>query len=135
MPRIELFQELIAVLVGYPSEGRVKESIMEHLYELLKKTLDQDVRAMKLLAGRFMREDMKGEEFVEGMRCANEEMMKMARTSSRVEVLEAYAGFVEEWCGREIDASLVRLRRVLDEARRVTWAIFRRNTSRCVLGR
>ena len=89
---------------------------MEHLYELLRNTLDEDVGAMKLLVGRFVGTEVKGAEFVEGVRCANEELMKMARKSSRLEVLEAYAGFVEEWCERGNDTSLVRSSRVRDEA-------------------
>jgi len=126
---MELFEELVAVLVGYPSEA--KGSILEHVYELLRTRLDEDVGAMKLLGGRFVSE---GEGFVEGIRRANEELMRMARKSSRVEVLESYAGFVEEWCERGIDASLVRSERMEDEARRVTWVFFSRNTLRSRFG-
>lgn len=81
---------------------------MEHLHGLLRDTLHQDAGAIKLLAGRFLTPDLKGEAFIEGLRHANEELVQRARESTREEILHAYSEFVEEWCASSIDVNLVR---------------------------
>ncbi|RDB24910.1 U3 small nucleolar RNA-associated protein 6 [Hypsizygus marmoreus] len=106
LPKMELFEALHGALVEYPSEPTLRQAVLEHLYDLLRHTLRDDAGAIRLLAGRFLKGDLKGEALVEGLRCANEEMLQRAQDGSREEVLQAYASFVEEWCGASIDANL-----------------------------
>ena len=49
---------------------------------------------------------LQSEAFVDALRAANEELAEKAKGNAGV--ARAYAAFVEDWCGREIDDNLVR---------------------------
>jgi U3 small nucleolar RNA-associated protein 6 len=107
VPKIELFESLKALITEYPSQTSVREANLAHLFDVLRLTLVNDGRGIKLLAGRLLGPEVKGEELVEKLRCTNEEMMQIALESEKEEVLQVYAEFVEEWWGRVEDENLV----------------------------
>lgn len=107
LPKIELFKALNTLLVEYPTQPSVRVTLLEHLHDLLRRTLPDDAGAIKLSASRFLAPELKGEAFVEALRSANEEMLQSVGEGRRESALEAYAGFVEEWCGAAIDVNLV----------------------------
>ncbi|KAF5386261.1 hypothetical protein D9615_002379 [Tricholomella constricta] len=106
LPNIELFEALKALLTDYPSPPALRQAMLEHLYELLRQTLPDHAGAIKLLAGRFLSPDVKGEAFVDGLRQASEELVRRAEDSAREDVFQVYAAFVEEWCGAPIDDNM-----------------------------
>ena len=58
-----------------------------------------------MYATRKLREDVQGEELVNSLKAANEELLEFAKTG--VNVCPAYAEFVNDWCQRDIDDNLV----------------------------
>ncbi|KAF9467295.1 U3 small nucleolar RNA-associated protein 6-domain-containing protein [Collybia nuda] len=106
LPKIELFEALNTLLLEYPTQPSVRAVVMDHLYELLRCTLPDNAGAIKLLANRFLVPELKGEAFVDGLRSANEEMMQSVGEGRREPALQAYAAFIEEWCGAAIDVNL-----------------------------
>ncbi|KAG5646802.1 hypothetical protein DXG03_002179 [Asterophora parasitica] len=107
LPIIELFESLKALLAEYPSPPRLRESLLQHLYDLLRQALPDNAGAIKLLAGRFLSPDLQGEAFVDGLRKANEEIVGRAQDGGQEDIFEVYAAFVEEWCGAPIDDNMV----------------------------
>ncbi|KAG5650269.1 hypothetical protein H0H81_012781 [Sphagnurus paluster] len=107
LPKIELFETLKTLLTEYPSPPSLREALLEHLYILVRETLPDHAGAIKLLADRFLTPDLKGEDLVDGLRQANEELVRRAEEGAQEEILQVYAAFVEEWCGAPIDANMV----------------------------
>jgi len=107
VPKIELFETLKALITEYPSRASLRRANLAHLFDVLRSTLPDDARAIKLLAGRFLGPEVKGEELVEGLKRANEEMLLRAQDSGKEDVLRVYAEFVEEWWETTIDDNLV----------------------------
>lgn len=100
-----LFQELHSLLSIYPTP--LRESVLEHLHEVLLETLPGDAGALKLHASRLLPGSAEAsEDFVEKLRAANEELLGQAKRQGGA-VSCAYAEFVEEWCQRDLDADLV----------------------------
>lgn len=91
----------------HPSPPALRQAMIAHLDELLRATLPDHPRTLRILASRLLTQEMKGDELVEGIRRANEMLLKSASDSNKEEVLEVYSDFVEEWCKLAIDASLV----------------------------
>ncbi|GLB37280.1 putative U3 small nucleolar RNA-associated protein 6 [Lyophyllum shimeji] len=106
LPKIELFEALNALLMEYPSPLPLRQAMQAHLYDLLRVTLQDHAGAIKLLAGRFLTPDLKGEAFVDGLRRANEEMVRRAEECAKEDVFQVYSAFVEEWCGAPIDDNM-----------------------------
>ena len=86
----------------------MREGLQGLLYELVESRLPENAGAMRLLASRYLKAGLKGEGLVEGIRLANEAMIKNMGASRREEVVEEYRRFVEEWKNKEIDENLVR---------------------------
>ena len=117
LPTIELFQNLQTLIAGYPAPESHRSSLLDHLYTRLTEALPRDAAALKLRATRSLAlaspEELAGGALVDGLRGANEEMLATldadaAERCTRDELAEAYAQFVEEWCGKEdVDAHLV----------------------------
>ncbi|KAG6821051.1 hypothetical protein H0H93_007941 [Arthromyces matolae] len=104
LPKLELFETLKNLLTEYPVPPTVRTTLLGHLYHLSKERLHDDAGAIKFRAGRFLPPDLKGEELVEGLRQANEELLGAAcARNAPKEILEMYALFIEEWCGAAID--------------------------------
>ncbi|KAG6920097.1 hypothetical protein DXG01_010165 [Tephrocybe rancida] len=103
LPKNELFETLKTLLTEYPSPPPLRDTLLEHLYNLSSKVLPNDAGAIKLRASRFLTPDLKGEGLVDGLRRANEELLQASTGAAREEVLQVYAAFVEEWCGAAID--------------------------------
>ncbi|KAG6811996.1 hypothetical protein H0H92_004961 [Tricholoma furcatifolium] len=106
LPKIELFTSLKTLLMEYPSPAPLRESLLEHLYNVLGKTLPNDAGAIKIRANRHLRPDLKGESLVEGLKRANEELVEATGAGASEEVYQVYAEFVEEWCGAVIDRNM-----------------------------
>ncbi|KAG5731274.1 Negative regulator of sexual conjugation and meiosis, partial [Termitomyces sp. T112] len=106
LPKVELFDSLKRLLTEYPLPSSLQETLLEHLYNLLKERLPGDAGAIKLRANRFLTPELKGEALVEGLRRANEELVEAAGGDAREEVCEVYATFVEEWCKTAIDGNM-----------------------------
>ncbi|KAG6862332.1 hypothetical protein C0995_016030 [Termitomyces sp. Mi166 len=106
LPKLELFKTLRTLLTEYPSPSSLRETLLEHLYKLLKEKLPDNAGAIKLRAGRFLTPELKGEALVEGLRRANGELLEAAGRDADEEICQVYATFVEEWCGTAIDGNL-----------------------------
>ncbi|TFK44537.1 U3 small nucleolar RNA-associated protein 6-domain-containing protein [Crucibulum laeve] len=106
LPKIELFESLKSVITDFPSADSLRQSLLGHLYDALRETLPDDPKAIQLLSSRFLTPDMEGEELVEGLQRANEEMLTRARDDGREDLLASYAEFVERWCRSPIDENL-----------------------------
>lgn len=97
------------MIVEYPCQTILRQTLLNLLYDLLQKSLPHDAGATRLLANRFLTPGLHGEAFVEGLRRANEAMIQNIGDGSREDLLKAYVSFVEEWCGASIDEYLVSL--------------------------
>jgi len=97
LPKDELFESLRCVIVEYPCEGKLRQDLLDVLYELAERKVPGAKRA---LVNRFMKEGLGSEEFVERLRVGNETMMRSG--------LDEYVRFVEEWRSAGIDENLVR---------------------------
>lgn len=87
--------------------------LQTHWATELEGQLGDDPRAIKLLLARTVQPDMNGEELVNGIKLANEKMIRLvskARSHGNLEPLLAiYSDFVCDCCERGIDNHLVRL--------------------------
>lgn len=117
LPTIELFRNLQTLIAGYPAPEALRSSLLDHLHMRLSEALPRDATALKLRATRSLvlasPEELAGGALVDALRGTNEEMLATldADTAERYlqdELAEAYAQFIEEWCGKEeVDAHLV----------------------------
>lgn len=111
LPSINLFSALEALIRSYPSEERLRTALLDHLYSVLKDTLQGDPRAVKMLATRKLREltsqensgdsvTDEGEEFVNALQVANESfsVTVSAGSANASAMAEVYVEFIEEWC-------------------------------------
>jgi len=89
------------MLADYPTP--LRESMLEHLHTLLRKTLPNDPTGLKLRARRLLPEDV---EDVEKLGVGNEELLIQAREQGGA-VSAAYAEVIQEWCQRDLEPSLV----------------------------
>ncbi len=106
MPKIELFESFNEVLTQYPVPSDLRESLIQHLDAVLQDTLPDHPRTVKILCTRCLRPEMKGDELVEGIKRANETLLRAA-DSKNEQVLAVYADFVQEWSRALIDENLV----------------------------
>lgn len=107
LPKIELFESLHSLITEYPSPPALRAALLSHLHDLLRETLPGDAGAIKMLAGRFLAPGLDREARVDGLRRANEEMLQNVGDGKREDILQAYADFVEHWCGVALDSNLV----------------------------
>lgn len=107
IPKIALFESLKDLITSYPSPKKLCQSLLAHLYEVLNNTLPKHPQAILLLASRFL--ESQGEEFVEGLRSANEELLTRIKDNDQEAFLEVYANFIEGWFLKLVDDDLVRL--------------------------
>ena len=117
LPTIELFRNLQTLMAGYPAPEALRSSLLDHLHMRLSEALPRDAAALKLRATRSLvlasPEELAGGVLVDALRRTNEEMLATldadtAEQYMQDELAEAYAQFIEEWCGKEeIDAHLV----------------------------
>ncbi|KAF8653585.1 hypothetical protein AX16_003863 [Volvariella volvacea WC 439] len=106
LPKIELFESLHELIGRYPSPLDLREALLSHLYDLLRNSLKDEPRAIKVLASRFLIPDAKGEQLVDALRRTNEELQSAIRETKKESVLVVYAEFIEHWCGAEMDKNL-----------------------------
>ncbi|EFI28182.1 U3 snoRNP protein [Coprinopsis cinerea okayama7 len=107
LPKVELFLALETVISEFPSPPTLQESLLEYLYDVLGETLPRDPKSMELRTHRWLGRGSKhGIELVDGLRKANEEMLKTIGDSKDEALLESYANFVENWYSRVDDDSL-----------------------------
>jgi hypothetical protein len=76
------------------------------LYASLREALPGNPEALKLYATRKLNEDLHGEEFVNVLQAANEELRNAAEKDRNV--YPVYAQFVDDWCQTKMDRNLVR---------------------------
>lgn len=111
LPSINLFSALEVLIRSYPSQERLRTALLDHLYSVLKDTLQDDPRAVKMLATRKLRELTsqensgdsvmdEGEEFVDALQVANESfsVAVSAGSANASAMAEVYVEFIEEWC-------------------------------------
>lgn len=106
LPEIELFDALNELLIQYPIPSDIRHSLIRHLDTVLKTTLPNDPRAVKILCTRCLRPDMNGDELVDGIKQANETLIASADNKNEP-VFAAYADFVKEWSRALINEDLV----------------------------
>ncbi|KAF8629265.1 hypothetical protein AX17_005844 [Amanita inopinata Kibby_2008] len=104
--KIELFDALKTVIEEHPCAPDLRHALLDHFYDLVRQTLPNDAKAIKLSASRFLTTGSKGIGLIEALGQANEEMLESAGNCCREEVLEMYSEFVEEWCGRTMDENM-----------------------------
>lgn len=93
------------VIWRHPTPEKLRQKLLDHLYEETRGTLPRSAEAVVFVGRRMLR---RGEDVVEGVRVANEEIGARVRKGDLGEGLcKLYVEFVEEWWGREIDESLV----------------------------
>ena len=110
IPRIDLFASLHELISTYPSPPALRESLLDHLHDHLRETLPSVPAAIKLSATRHLTSDLVGETLVDALKSANEQLIAAVRNAAgSVDsgVANVYAQFVGEWCGKEVDDSLV----------------------------
>jgi len=111
-PKPELFVSLQKLVSTYPCPAQLRDSLLEHIYELLKHTLPHDPQAIRLAAARFLPSDLKGPGLVDALKHANETFASALREMlvngvQADDMSNVYAEFVEEWCSKGIDHNLV----------------------------
>jgi hypothetical protein len=105
IPNINLFIYLRNLITTYPSPASLREALLAFLYASLREALPGDPEALKLYATRKLNEDLHGEEFVNVLQAANEELRTAAEKDQNV--YPVYAQFVDNWCQTKIDRNLV----------------------------
>ena len=110
IPKIELFTSLHELISTYPSPPALRESLLNHLHALLHETLPSLPAVIKLSATRRLTSEAVGEVLVDELKRANEKLSETVRRASG-DALPGmacvYAEFLEEWCGKDVDDSLV----------------------------
>ena len=94
----------------YPSPLPLKETLLDHLHALLRETLPSHPGAIKLSATRRLTPNLAGEPLVEALKLANEQLCENVRTAepgAAPGASSVYAEFLQEWCGRDVDDTLV----------------------------
>lgn len=123
LPSINLFTALEVLIRSYPSQERLRTTLLDHLYNVLKDTLQGDPHAVKMLATRKLREltsqensddfvMAESEEFVDALQAANESFSLAvgAGSTNASGMADVYVEFVEEWCKLPtLDPNLVSL--------------------------
>jgi U3 small nucleolar RNA-associated protein 6 len=111
LPSINLFSALEDLIRSYPSQEHLRTALLDHLYNVLKDTLQGDPHAVKMLATRKLRELTsqensgdsvmdEGEEFVNALQVANESfsVAVSAGSTNASGMADVYVEFIEEWC-------------------------------------
>lgn len=113
LPTPALFTSLHTLISSYPCPVPLRESLLDHLHTLLQQTLPHDPQAIKLTATRRLTPALSGPELVDALKAANEKLssaIKSASDDSQKEGLgKVYGEFIDEWCAKDIDDSLVSL--------------------------
>ncbi|KAH9938923.1 U3 small nucleolar RNA-associated protein 6-domain-containing protein [Amylocystis lapponica] len=101
-------QSLHELIMTYPCPRPLRDALLDHLFNLLHTTLDSDPAAVKLSATRFLIPGMEGEDLIEALKHANEQLMAAVRPSSAEDagLAAVYANFITEWCNKDIDDHL-----------------------------
>lgn len=111
LPSINLFSALEVLIRSYPTQERLRTTLLDHLYSVLKDTLQDDPHAVKILATRKLRELIsqensddsviaESEEFVDALQAANESfsMAVSAGSTNATGMADVYVEFIEQWC-------------------------------------
>ncbi|KAJ3809081.1 U3 small nucleolar RNA-associated protein 6-domain-containing protein [Lentinula lateritia] len=102
LPQIELFESFNRLIIIYPSSPTLRESLIEHFDALLRSTLPQHPRAIKILYTRLLTvENLRGRALVEGVRRANEMLISIMSETQEESVRQVYAQFALEWCQQD----------------------------------
>ncbi|KAJ4468301.1 U3 small nucleolar RNA-associated protein 6-domain-containing protein [Lentinula aciculospora] len=118
LPQITLLESLNRLITTYPSTPTLRESLIAHLDGLLRSTLPQHPRAIKLLYTRLLTcasnsvpqassssnsnvETLQGRALIEGIRRANEMLISTLSDTQEESVREVYAQFALEWCQQD----------------------------------
>ncbi|KAJ3984445.1 U3 small nucleolar RNA-associated protein 6-domain-containing protein [Lentinula detonsa] len=114
LPQIELFESLNQLITAYPSTPTLRESLISHLDGLLRSTLPQHPRAIKILYTRLLTsssdsasqassssnpnvETLRGRALIEGVRRANELLISIMSDTQEESVCQVYAQFALDW--------------------------------------
>lgn len=111
LPSINLFSALEVLIRSYPTQERLRTALLDHLYCVLKDTLQGDPHAVKMLATRKLRELIsqensddsviaESEEFVDALQAANESFSVAvgAGSTKAAGMADVYVEFIEQWC-------------------------------------
>ncbi|KAF5388845.1 hypothetical protein D9757_005662 [Collybiopsis confluens] len=118
LPRIELFESLNKLITTYPSTPVLRASLIAHLDNLLRSTLFEHPRAIKILYTRLLTstadvasqaststnanvEGLRGQALIDGIRRANEMLISVVSETRQESVRQVYAEFALEWCAVE----------------------------------
>jgi hypothetical protein len=107
---VDLFVALETVISDYPSPPSLQDALLVHLYDVLGRTLPRNPRSMELRAQRYLKQSGQpkhGVQLVEGLRQANEEMLRVIGDEVEESLSSSYARFVEHWYSKVEDDHLV----------------------------
>lgn len=109
LPKVELFISLQDLLAHYPCPASVRDTLLDHLFTLLHETLPDDPAAIELSATRRLLPNLEGEALVDALKYANEQLAAALHDQNAADERLAlvYASFVQDWCQKNIDDSLV----------------------------
>ncbi|KZT70904.1 hypothetical protein DAEQUDRAFT_724645 [Daedalea quercina L-15889] len=109
LPKIELFISLQDLLATYPCPPSLRDTLLDHLFTLLHETLPQNPTAIRLSATRHLLPGLEGEALVDALKDANERLASAVRDQNAGDERLAlvYASFIQDWCRKDIDDSLV----------------------------
>ncbi|KAH9942332.1 U3 small nucleolar RNA-associated protein 6-domain-containing protein [Epithele typhae] len=98
--KVEMFVALHELISTYPSPPPLKESLLDHLHDLLHKTLPSHPAAIKLSSTRRLTPDLSGEPL---QLSAN---VRKAVDDGVPGLADVYSDFLLEWCEKDVDNSL-----------------------------
>ncbi|KIK68900.1 hypothetical protein GYMLUDRAFT_624408 [Collybiopsis luxurians FD-317 M1] len=115
LPQIELFESLNQLITTYPSTPILRGLLIAHLDGLLRSTLPEHPRAIKLLYTHLLTsttdvasqastssnasvEVLQGQALIEGIRRSNEMLLSIVSETTQESVRQVYAEFALEWC-------------------------------------
>jgi U3 small nucleolar RNA-associated protein 6 len=106
LPTIPLFKSLQELLTSYPTPLRAK--LLPSLHALLQQRLPNDPEASILHATRHLSADLKGDELVDALKQANEQILQVVRAREDGLLGGMYADWVKEWTQKLEEDNLVR---------------------------
>ncbi|TDL26211.1 hypothetical protein BD410DRAFT_716636 [Rickenella mellea] len=110
IPSFPLFNSIHSLIISYPCPPQLRRVLLEHLHSLLRARFSSSLEpdAAKLYATRFLTPELEGDELIDAVKRANEDLLDAVKTgpSGSTGMAKVYAQFVEEWIGKDIEGHM-----------------------------